>query len=90
MRGELVVNLGKGEEVRSKTNARGVTLEVGRVGKETVEGSNLAAYRGRKDGCFENGKLRYVVVLQSVHMCRQYLAGGVLYEKLGFVGSYDF
>ena len=31
-----------------------------------------------------------MVVLQSVHMCRLYLASGVLYEILGFVGSYDF
>ena len=30
-----------------------------------------------------------MVVLKSVNMRRQYLAGGVLYEILGFVGSYD-
>ena len=34
-------------------------------------------------------KLWYVVVTQSVHLCRQFLTGGVLYETLGFVGSYD-
>ena len=30
-----------------------------------------------------------MVVLQYVHMCRQNLAGGVRYELLDFVGSYD-
>ena len=30
-----------------------------------------------------------MVVLQSAHMCHQWLNGGVLNEILGFVGSYD-
>ena len=30
-----------------------------------------------------------MVALKSVNMRRQYLAVGVLYEILGFVGSYD-
>ena len=50
----------------------------------------MAAHRGLKNVCFENANLWYVVVLQSVHMCRQCLAGEVLYEILGFVSSYDF
>ena len=45
---------------------------------------------GLKNGCFDNGSLWYVFFLQYVHMCRQYLAGRVLYEIQGLVGSYDF
>ena len=40
-------------------------------------------------GCFENGNFWYVGALQSFHIWRQYLSDGVLYELLGFVGSYD-
>ena len=38
---------------------------------------------------FENRNLSYVVVPQPALMCRQCLIGGVLFEILGFVGSYD-
>ena len=30
-----------------------------------------------------------MAVLRLVHMCLLYLVVGLLYEKLGFVGSYD-
>ena len=64
-----------------------MTLEAGWVGKGTVEGSNLSTHRGLKRWGFRERVFVVCNFSTTVQLYRQYLAGGVLYEILGFVGS---
>ena len=64
-------------------------MKIGWVRKGAVQESNISAQRGLKHGCSENGYKWCVAVLRFVRMCHLYLVDGLLYEKLGFVGSYD-